>query len=94
MTRKREEGKEDKYPVGNSTTHASNQHHASPLTKPHHLPRNRLRRHKHPGDIDTHHGITILRTIIQCGRLLLDPRSRNEPVHATMLVCYLLHYLV
>jgi hypothetical protein len=87
-------GKEDTDSVGNSPTHTSNQHHAPTLFKPHHLPCNRLRRHKHTCNIDAHHSIAVLPTILQRWCFLLNSRCSDQSIHASMFICYVLDYLI
>ena len=72
------------YTIRNSPTHTSNQNHTPAIPKPNHLPRHRLRSHKDPRNVNTHHIIAILRRILQSRRLLLNPCSGNQAIQAAV----------
>jgi hypothetical protein len=82
---------ESTYPIRNTPTHTRDHYNTPALAKPYHLLRHRLRTHKHARDIHLEHAIRILGSILQCRRLLLDPRRSNQPVHAAFRVRNLLY---
>lgn len=73
------------YPISDRPTHTSNHHNTAPIPKPNHLFRRGLCSHETPRNIDTHHQIAILRSILQRGRFLLNPRRSNQTIQS--LIC-------
>jgi hypothetical protein len=78
-------------PIRNTSTHTRNEHDASSVTKPNHLPSNRLSSHECTRDIDTHHLVTVFCCVVQGWRLLLDARSGDQTIQALVLICDFLH---
>lgn len=92
--RERNNSRANQPPISHRTTHTPNEHHASRPAIFHHNPRHRLRRHKHPRDINPHHLIRVLPTILQRGRLLLNPRRGNQSIHPALLLRNPLYHFI
>lgn len=80
------------YFVSNSPTHTRNQHNTPTPPEANHLPRHRLRSHKHSRHINLQQPVRVGGRVLQRGDFLLYARSCNKPIKLAVRGCYVLDY--